>query len=66
MKKSHVMLYEVKGRKAGKRKTVKAGKKSSALGRQWRSVKRQAWNVLGAIGCIVVIVWMIQFVMSGG
>lgn len=64
MKKTHVMMYEA-GRRPKKKKAVKTAKKSSAIGRQWRSVKRQVWNALGAIGCIAVIVWMFQFVVSG-
>jgi hypothetical protein len=56
----HVMVIEGKVRK--KKKAVKTTKKSSAIGRQLRSVKRQAWNVLGAIGCFAVIVWLVQLI----
>ena len=65
MSTKHVMMYE-RGR--GKRKAVKTKttKKSSKVSRQLRAAKRQAMNILGGIGIVAVVVWMFQFIISGG
>jgi len=59
----HSMVHEGKGSR-GKRKVVKTSKKRSAVSRQLRAAKRQAMNILGGIGVIAVVVWIIQFITS--
>ena len=60
------MMYERGGRRTSKRKSVKTTKKRSAVSRQLRATKRQAMNILGGIGIVAVVVWMFQFIISGG
>lgn len=60
----HEMAIEGRGRRT-KRAKVKKSKKSSAIGRQLRSAKRQAWNILGGVGFVTVIVLLFQLARGG-
>jgi len=60
----HEMMFEGKGSR--KRKAVKTTKKGSVVVRKLNSWKRQAWNLLGAVGCLAVAWWLIQMAMGGG
>lgn len=59
------MIIEGRGR-GKKRKVVKTTKKRSGFNRWLRVRKRQAWNLLGLIGCAAVVWWLIQLVTGGG
>lgn len=58
----HAMAYEGRSKK-GK---VKTARKASVVVRKLNAWKRQAWNALGAVGCAVVVWWLIQMAMGGG
>jgi hypothetical protein len=63
--KKHEMTFERGGMKRAKKKAVKGSKKSSPLARKVRAAKRTAWNVLGGVGMVAVLIWMFQYVAGG-
>lgn len=58
--KKHEMVYERGGMRKPKKKAVKKSRKASPINRQLRTLKRTAWNVLGGVGFVTVVLVLFQ------
>ena len=66
MKNRHEMIVEGRGSKGGKRKAVKKSVKHSTGSRKFARLKRQAWDVLGGVGFVTMIMILFWLVVGGG